>query len=60
VQQINILIETKYPGVAPTYNKLWRGRERVIEQLFDTWEWSYTSLPQILGAIARTTPGIKY
>jgi hypothetical protein len=53
-------IEMKYPDVEPTYSKLWRGRERVIEQLFGTWEGSYTLLSQILGAIARTTPGTKY
>jgi hypothetical protein len=45
VQQINMIIETKYSGVAPTYSKLWRGRERAIEQLFGTWEGSYTLLP---------------
>jgi hypothetical protein len=31
-----------------------------IEQLFGTWEISYTLLPQILGAIAQTTPGTKF
>jgi hypothetical protein len=31
VQQNNMLIEMKYHGIAPTYNKLWRGRERAIE-----------------------------
>jgi hypothetical protein len=36
VQQISMIIEIKYPGVAPTYGKLWRGRERAIEQLFGT------------------------
>jgi hypothetical protein len=36
VQQINMIIEIKYHGVAPTYNKLWRGRKRIIEQLFGT------------------------
>jgi hypothetical protein len=40
-----MLIEMRYFGVAPTYSKLWRGREKVIEQLFDTWEGSYTLLP---------------
>jgi hypothetical protein len=45
VQQINMIIETKYSGVAPTYSKLWRGRERAIEQLFGAWEGSYTLLP---------------
>jgi hypothetical protein len=45
VQQINMIIEIKYLDVAPTYNKLWRGRERAIEQLFGTWEGSYTLLP---------------
>jgi hypothetical protein len=38
VQQINMIIEIKYPHVTPTYSKLWRGRERAIEQLFCTWE----------------------
>jgi hypothetical protein len=40
-----MIIEIKYLGVAPTYGKLWRGRERAIEQLFDTWEKSYALLP---------------
>jgi hypothetical protein len=55
-----MIIETKYPGVAPTYGKLWRGRERTIEKLFGTWEGEYTLLPQILGAVAQTIPGIKF
>jgi hypothetical protein len=38
VQQINMIIETKYLGVAPTYSKLWRDRKKAIEQLFNTWE----------------------
>jgi hypothetical protein len=29
-----VIIEIKYPSVTPTYGKLWRGRERAIEQLF--------------------------
>jgi hypothetical protein len=36
IQQINMIIEIKYPSVAPTYIKLWRDRERTIEQLFGT------------------------
>jgi hypothetical protein len=36
VQQISMIIETKYLDVAPTYDKLWHGRERAIEQLFVT------------------------
>jgi MULE transposase domain len=55
-----MIIETKYPGVAPTYSKLWRGRDRAIEQLFVTWEESYTLLSQILKTIAWTTPGTKF
>jgi glycerophosphoryl diester phosphodiesterase len=31
VQQISMIIEIKYPGVAPAYGKLWRDRERTIE-----------------------------
>jgi hypothetical protein len=46
--------------VVPTHNKLLRGRERAIKQLFDTYEELYTLLPQILVAIARTTLGTKY
>jgi hypothetical protein len=45
VQQIIMIIEIKYLGVTPTYGKLWRGRERAIEQLFSTYERSYTLLP---------------
>jgi hypothetical protein len=33
-----MIIEIKYPGVAPMYGKLWYDRERAIEQLFDTYE----------------------
>jgi hypothetical protein len=44
VQQINMIIKMKYHDVALTHNKLWRGRERTNEQLFDTWEGSYTLL----------------
>jgi hypothetical protein len=55
-----MIIEIKYPSVAPTYDKLWRGKKRAIEQLFGTWKISYTFLPQILGAISRTTPGTKF
>jgi hypothetical protein len=40
--------------------KLWRGRERAIEQLFGTWEGSNTLLQQILWVIARTTPSTKF
>jgi hypothetical protein len=36
MQQINMIIEMKYSGMTPTYNKLCRGQERAIEQLFST------------------------
>jgi hypothetical protein len=36
VQEISMIIEIKYSGVAPTYGKLWCGQEITIEQLFDT------------------------
>jgi hypothetical protein len=41
VQKISMIIEIKYPGVTPMYGKLWRGRERAIEQLC-------TAAPQFL------------
>ncbi|KAJ3699397.1 hypothetical protein LUZ61_003102 [Rhynchospora tenuis] len=51
------MLELKYPNVKPTYNKLWRGREKAIEQLFGSWEGAYNKLPSLLLAIQGTTPG---
>ena len=44
----------------PSYNKLWRGREKAIAQLFGTWEGSYNLLIPFLEAIRVKNPGTKY
>ncbi|KAJ3703470.1 hypothetical protein LUZ61_007175 [Rhynchospora tenuis] len=57
IEDVKSMLELKYPNVKPTYNKLWRGREKAIEQLFGSWEGAYNKLPSLLLAIQGTTPG---
>ncbi|KAJ1700658.1 hypothetical protein LUZ63_000437 [Rhynchospora breviuscula] len=59
IDDVKSILEKEYPNVKPTYNKLWRGREKAIEQLFGSWEGSYNKLPSILLAIQKTTPGTQ-
>ncbi|KAJ1697831.1 hypothetical protein LUZ63_006343 [Rhynchospora breviuscula] len=59
IDDVKSILEKEYPNVKPTYNKLWRGREKAIEQLFGSWEGSYNKLPSLLLAIQRTTPGTQ-
>jgi len=60
IKDIKGLVRKVYTGVTPKYNKLWRGRELAIAQMFGSWEDSYTILTPQLQAIARSTPGTKY
>jgi hypothetical protein len=38
VKEARGLVKQKFPTVQPSYNKLWRGRELAITDLFDSWE----------------------
>jgi hypothetical protein len=48
------LVRQKFPTVQPSYNKLWRGRELAIADLFGSWERSYEMLPSLLAAIQNS------
>jgi hypothetical protein len=60
VKEARGLVRQKFPTVQPSYNKLWRGRELVIADLFGSWERSYEMLPSLLAAIQNSTYGTKY
>jgi len=59
IKHIRGLVRKVYPGVNPTYNKLWRAREIAIAYLFGSWSGSYALLPQLLNAIILSNPGSK-
>jgi hypothetical protein len=44
----------------PSYNKLWRGRELTIADIFGSWERSYEMLLSLLAVIQSFTYGTKY
>jgi hypothetical protein len=54
------LVKQNFPTVQPSYNKLWRGRELAIADIFGSWEKSYEMLSSLLAAIQNSTYGIKY
>jgi MULE transposase domain len=54
------LVRQKFSTVQPSYNKLWRGRELTIADLFGSWERSYEILLSLLAAIQNFTDGTKY
>ena len=60
ISNIRGLVRKKYDGIIPKYNRLWRGRELAIAELFGSWEGSYNILLPLLEAIARSNPGTKY
>ena len=60
VKEVRNLVKSKFPTIEPSYNKLWRGREQAIADLFGSWEKSYELLPSLLNAIKNTTPGTKF
>ena len=60
VKEVRNLVRNQFPTVEPSYNKLWRGREVAIADLFGSWEKSYELLPSLLSAIQNTTPGTKF
>lgn len=60
INHIRDLVMQKYDKVTPKYNKLWRGRELAIANLFGSWEGSYNLLIPLFEAIQRNNPGTKY
>jgi len=60
INAIRDLVEERYPGANPKYNKLWRGRELAIARQFGSWEGSYSHIIPLLDAIQRTNPGTRY
>jgi hypothetical protein len=51
VKEARVLVKQKFPTVQPSYNKLWRGRELAIADIFGSWERSYEILLSLLAAI---------
>jgi hypothetical protein len=51
VKEVRSLVKQKFPTVQPSYNKLWRGRELAIADIFGSWERSYEMLLSLLVAI---------
>ena len=60
INHIRDIVMMKYDKVTPKYNKLWRGRELAIANLFGSWENSYNLLIPLLEAIKTNNPGTKY
>lgn len=53
------LAEAKFEQT-PTYNKIWRAKEKAIASAFGSWKESYAMLPNLLEAYARKNPGTKW
>jgi hypothetical protein len=51
VKKTKGLVKQKFLRVQPSYNKLWRGRELTIADLFVSWEMSYEMFLSLLAAI---------
>jgi len=60
INHILDVVKKEYKNVTPKYNKLWRGRELAIANMFGSWENSYNLLIPLLEAIQRKNPGTKY
>jgi hypothetical protein len=60
IKACRFAVRNRYKMVEPSYNKIWRGRELAIADLFGSWEKAYELLPSLLGAIQMSTPGTKY
>jgi hypothetical protein len=60
VKEVRGLVKQMFPTVQPTYNKLWRGRELTIADIFGSWERSYEMLSTLLAAIKKSTYDTKY
>ena len=60
IKGVRHLVKVKFSTIEPSYNKLWRGRELAIADLFSSCEKSYEHLPSLLGAIKASNPGTEY
>jgi serine/threonine-protein kinase RIO1 len=60
VKEVRGLFKQKFHTVQSSYNKLWRGRELTIVDLFDNWEMSHKMLSSLLAAIQNSTYDTKY
>ena len=60
IKQVRAEVKAIHPTIEPSYNKLWRGREVAIADLFGSWEKAYELLPPLLSAIQSSTPGTKF
>ncbi|XP_040377304.1 uncharacterized protein LOC107303549 [Oryza brachyantha] len=60
IMSIRQLVRQRYKTVKPHYNKLWRGRELAIAQLFGSWEESYGLVTSLLEAMKVSNLGTKY
>ncbi|XP_078177430.1 uncharacterized protein LOC144571908 [Carex rostrata] len=60
IKSVKGLVRKKYKGIIPKYNKLCRGRELAIAQLFGSWEKSYDLLTPLLEAIKKDNPRTKF
>ena len=60
IKACRFAVRNQYKMIQPSYNKIWRGRELAIADLFGSWEKAYELLPSMLGAIQTSTPGTKY
>ena len=59
IETVRSLVRKVYPGVTPSYNKLWRGRELAISHMFGSWEESYEMLPLLLNSMQSANPNMK-
>ena len=60
IKGVRNAVRIAHKTIEPSYNKLWRGRELAIADLFGSWEKSYQHLPSLLGAIKASNSGIQY
>jgi len=60
VKQVRAAVKSIHSTIEPSYNKLWRGREVAIADLFGSWEKAYEMLPPLLSAIQASTLGTKF
>ncbi|XP_078161847.1 uncharacterized protein LOC144557190 [Carex rostrata] len=60
ISDLKSIVRAHFKGIVPKYNRLWRGRELAIEQMFGSWKDSYAILSPLLQAITRENPGTKW
>jgi hypothetical protein len=60
IKDIRAILRAKYPGVTPSYSKIWRGREEAVAHIFGSWEGSYGIILRLFNDIQLTNHGMKY